>query len=197
MGVFFRLKANLILIQCSHSLFIEKKPPTNKTKTKPSQKCQGSEFFFSSSFWEWSFCSWLFYVLSVTSGLFQRLGSCGLADLSSLICEDFWFCCGYSGCLVSQMHILSKAVLMVRVYANYTSCRFVTRVAPDSSMSYPPSAEHSSLTTSTFTHKVLENSHLLLFTPFLQFRCWLCSTDTSFFVQNGIVLCFMSTGARK
>lgn len=135
-------------------------------------------------------------MLLVTSGHFQRQIS-GLANLTSLICEAFWFCCGYSRYLVSQTYMVSKAVLMWRVYANYTSCRFVTRVAPDSSMSYPPPAEHFSLTTSTFTDKILGNSYLLFFTPFLQFKCWLCSTDTSFFVQNGIVLCFMSTSARK
>lgn len=46
---------------------------------------------FFSSLWEWSFCLWLSSVLLVTSGRFYRLGSCGLTDLSSLICEDVFF----------------------------------------------------------------------------------------------------------
>lgn len=131
----------------------QRKPQRHFHNRMDPQKCWGSgKFFSSSSFWEWSFCSWLSRVLLVTSGHFYRLGSCGLTDLSSLICGDLFF----AEYLVSQTYILLKAVLMWRVYANYTSCRFVTRVAPDSSMSYPPATKHSSLTIGTFTQKVTQ-----------------------------------------
>lgn len=45
--------------------------------------------------------------------------------------------------------------------------------------------------------KLLRNIYLLLFTPSLQFKCWLYSTGISFCIQNEIVLFFISARARK
>lgn len=106
----------------------------------------------------------------------------------------FFFSYGYSEYLVSQTYILLKAVLMWRVYANYSSGRFVTRVAPDSSMSYLP--QNTPLSQLVHSHtKLLRNIYVLLFTPPLQFKCWLYSTAISFCIQQRLCTHFLKNSS--
>lgn len=155
--------------------------------------CFVGSFLSLSSFGEWSFCLWLsFSNLRPLSQALLLWSDCSqLPDLWRILLavdsQSIW-CCRHT---FSRRNSKCEWFMRITLPAGLSPELLLTHPWVTHLQGSAPLPQPAYSCT-----KLLTDTRLLLFTPSLQFKCWLYSTDISFCIQSKNVL-FLTCSARK